>query len=245
MRLTEEVCLVGSGAVGLSNQYDCHVYLIDGGSALALVDAGCGIEVPQILQNVKAEGFDPAAITHILLTHAHADHAGGCAALKAELEGVEVCLSREEAAFLSEGNEDEIGLTTARPLGFYPANYRLAPCPVDVALSDNEQIAVGDLKLTALATPGHSRGSMCYLFEGKRRIHLFSGDVVHFRGLISLLNCVGSSLSAYRQHIGKLAGLNVDALLPGHLLFAVNRGQQHIDQAIDAFRGLGVPKCTF
>ena len=245
MRLTKEVYIVGSGAIGLSDRYDCHVYLIDGGSALALVDAGCGMGVPQILENVKAEGFDPFPITHILLTHAHADHAGGCAAMKSVLKKARVCLSGEEAPFLSEGNEEQIGLTVARPLGFYPADYHLTPCPVDVALKGGEEIIVGDLKVRTIATPGHSRGSICYLVQGQRKVHLFSGDVVHFQGLISMLNCVGSSLEAYRKHIGKLADLNVDALLPGHLLFTVGGGQQHIDQAIEAFKGLGVPKCTF
>lgn len=245
MQLTEEVHLVGSGGVGLSDRYDCHVYLINGGSALALVDAGCGLGHTQILDNIQGEGLDPARITHILLTHAHADHAGGCAALKSAFPDARVCLSTREALFLTQGDERELGLTAARPLGIYPADYRLAPCAVDVALEGDEHLVVGNLTVTAIATPGHSRGSICYLLRGAQSTHLFSGDVVHFRGLISLLNCAGSSLADYRAHIPKLAGLDVDALLPGHLLFTVRDGQRHIDQAIEAFRGLGVPKCTF
>ena len=164
--------------------------------------------------------------------------------MRAHAKEAQVYLSREEAGFLGEGNEEELGLTTARPLGYYPPDYHLSACPVDVPLSGGEEIAVGHLKATAIATPGHSRGSICYLLEGSQRMHLFSGDVVHFRGLISMLNCVGGSLEAYRKHIGRLAGLKVDALLPGHLLFTVRGGQQHIDQAIEAFKSLSVPPCT-
>ena len=91
MRLTPRVHLVGSGATGadLSNSYDCHVYLVDGGGPLALIDAGVGLEPELILANVRAAGFDPAAIETIALTHAHADHGGGAGPLH-ELTGTEV-----------------------------------------------------------------------------------------------------------------------------------------------------------
>ena len=91
MRLTPRVHLVGSGATGadLSNPYDCHVYLVDGGGPLALIDAGVGLEPELILANVRAAGFDPAAIETIALTHAHADHGGGAGPLH-ELTGAEV-----------------------------------------------------------------------------------------------------------------------------------------------------------
>ena len=45
MQLTERVYLVGSGASGfsLTHHSDCHIYLIDGGSESALIDAGTGL----------------------------------------------------------------------------------------------------------------------------------------------------------------------------------------------------------
>ena len=42
VRITRDVYMVGSGQLGLSNALDCHVYLLDGGEALALIDAGGG-----------------------------------------------------------------------------------------------------------------------------------------------------------------------------------------------------------
>lgn len=44
MRLAERVHLVASGqlGVGLTDDHDCHVYLLDGGAEYALVDAGGG-----------------------------------------------------------------------------------------------------------------------------------------------------------------------------------------------------------
>jgi hypothetical protein len=40
MHVADRIHLVGSGSYGfsLSDPYDCHIYLIDGGSELALID---------------------------------------------------------------------------------------------------------------------------------------------------------------------------------------------------------------
>jgi hydroxyacylglutathione hydrolase len=246
MRLTEEVYIVGSGGngLGISNEYDCHVYLINGGCELALIDAGVGMDVQQILDNVIAEGFRIEDISRVLLTHAHADHSGGCAALKSEL-GVSVIASSEEADFLRRADEVELGLAFARSAGWYPPEYRLQPSQVDVELKDGQEIAVGDLTVTAIKTPGHSRGSVCYMMEGREATYIFTGDTVFLRGLISLLNAPGSSVEDYSRSIKKLADLGVDTLLPGHLGFCLRGGQKHIDQAIEAFEDLPVPKCLF
>jgi len=244
MKLTEEVYIVGSGRNGLdiSNRYDCHVYLINGGGELALIDSGVGMDAQRILDNTVAEGFRLGDISKVLLTHAHADHSGGCAALKAKL-GVSVIMASEEARFLQTANEDELGLTLARSAGWYPPEYRLKPCHVDVELEDGHEITVGELHIKAIKAPGHSRGSVCYMMKGRELNYLFTGDTVFLRGHISLLNAPGSSLEDYRHGINKLANLGVDALLPGHLCFCLRGGQSHIDDAIIAFRDLRVPKC--
>ncbi len=246
MKITNDVYIVGSGGggLGISNEYDCHIYLIDSGDGLALIDAGVGIEVQQILDNITEEGFDPFDITHLLLTHAHADHSGGCAELKSLL-GLSVMMALEEADFLRNADEEELGLTFARKAGWYPQDYSLSPCEVDAELEDGQIIQVGHLQIKAIKTPGHSRGSICYLMEGEKTRYLFSGDTVFMRGLISLLNAPGSSLQDYNSGIKKLANLNVDSLLPGHSGFCLKGGQKHIDKAIQAFEDLPVPKCAF
>src|SRR5919109_3714297 len=157
--LTDRVWLVGSGQNGfdLTDRYDCHVYLLDGGSELALLDAGAGLGHDQIRQHIVQAGFALEDVRHVLLTHAHGDHAGGAAGWRCET-GAQVYLSRVRAEALRRADEDAVSLTEARRCGFYPADYRLAPCPVDVELSDGDVITVGELALTALDTPGHSDG---------------------------------------------------------------------------------------
>ena len=90
MRLSERVHLVGSGALGfdLSEAHDCHIYLVDGGNELALVDVGSGLGAERFLANVGRQGFDPARIKHVLLTHGHGDHGGGAARIRELLSDV-------------------------------------------------------------------------------------------------------------------------------------------------------------
>ena len=87
MRLTPDVSLVGGGmfGFGLTSPGDCHVYLLDGGDDLVLVDAGIGGTAgdPQkIIDMIEADGHDPAKISRLFLTHYHADHMGGAAEMR-------------------------------------------------------------------------------------------------------------------------------------------------------------------
>jgi glyoxylase-like metal-dependent hydrolase (beta-lactamase superfamily II) len=243
MRITQEVYAVGGGRAGLgiSNEYDCNVFLIDGGNELVLIDAGCGYDVDPIVNNIRSVGFEPTRVGRLLLTHAHADHCGASAALRQRL-GVEVALSGREAELLERGDEVATSLDRARAEGIYPADYRLAPCTVDRRLSHGDEIACGRLVLRAIEVGGHSPGSICYLLTGGERSCLFSGDTVFPFGAISLLNCEGSSLEGYRRDIRRLANLGIEALLPGHGGFCLSGGQRHVDEAIDAFKSIWPPR---
>ncbi|MFQ5868157.1 MAG: MBL fold metallo-hydrolase [bacterium] len=123
----------------------------------------------------------------------------------------------------------------------YSRDYVFPHCSADVAVSNGDTIWVGELQLKAIRTPGHSPGSTCYFLEYKGKRTLFAGDVVFYGGEIGLLNYWGSNLADYRNYIDRLANLSVDVLLPGHKLFTLRDGQQHIDRAVSALKNLSVP----
>lgn len=135
MRLAERIYLVGSGSFGfdLTDPYDCHVYLLDGGTELALIDVGAGMGAEAIVGNVRRDGFDPGRIRHLVLTHGHGDHAGGVARMGRLLGRPRVYLHRDVADFLRRGDERGVSLDLAKQAGIYPAEYRLEPCEVDVS----------------------------------------------------------------------------------------------------------------
>jgi glyoxylase-like metal-dependent hydrolase (beta-lactamase superfamily II) len=240
MKIIPGIYLVGAGMLGLSHPNDSYIYLLDARGELALIDAGVGLEIKRIFANIEEDGFDPAKIKKVILTHTHADHAGGCREMKERL-GCTIFVPGNEIDLLEKGTDKELGLIIAKKNGIYSPDYFFPHCSADVAISHGDFISLGDLELRAIHTPGHSPGSTCYFLECRERKILFTGDVVFYEGEIGLLNYWGSNLADYRNYIDRLANLSVDVLLPGHKLFTLREGQQHIDRAISALKKLSVP----
>jgi glyoxylase-like metal-dependent hydrolase (beta-lactamase superfamily II) len=114
-----------------------NAYLVaegPGGSGV-LVD-GNGVVEP-LLQQVERDGI---AITHVILTHSHADHVVDVEEL-AERFGVSVLAHEATAADLGEGLVDE-------------------------SLADGTVVRSGDLEIEAIHTPGHAAGHLALLFDG-------------------------------------------------------------------------------
>ncbi len=239
-RLTEQVYLVGSGDFGLSHYCDCNVYLLVGGDECALVDAGAGIGTDVVIDNIRSVIGDLSRLRYVLLTHAHADHAGGIHALK-QATGVRVVASRVESELLAHGTPDETGLTQAVRGGIYPAGYTFTNVPGDIVVESGEALAVGRLNVVALVTPGHTLGSTCYLVTGAGDPMLFSGDEVSWGGLMRLINMPGSDLDDYRQGVQVLANRGIQALFPSHRMWTLKNGQGHVDKLIASFQGPSIP----
>ncbi|MCD6530172.1 MBL fold metallo-hydrolase [Candidatus Bathyarchaeota archaeon] len=240
MKIIKDVYMVGSGQIRLSNPMDCHVYLVDYGEGLILIDAGVGLETEFIIQNIREEGYDEKNVQYLLLTHCHADHAGGCKRLKALTE-CKVVATEFEGNLLERGTDEELGLNIAKRTGIYPENYVFPHCKPDWTVRDGEEFELGRYHIKVIEVPGHSKGSACYLFSREDYRILFSSDVVFFDGTIGLGNWAGSSLEDYRKHIDKLSDLAVDALLPGHFLWTLKDGQKHLDKAIENLKLAWVP----
>lgn len=62
-----------------------------------------------------------------------------------------------------------------------------------------------------------------------------------FRAVGTHLDHPDSHLEQYREAFARLEGLDIDLLLPGHMLFFLRDGQRHIDLAARALQGGFVP----
>lgn len=131
-----------------------NVVLIRTSAGLILIDGAVPQAVPQIEANIRALGFSIRDVKLILSTEPHWDHAGGLAALARD-SGATVVAGVPAAAVLKRGGRDPQD-PQASMLEPFPAPARIR------GVRDGEAIRLGDVSVTAVATPGHTTGSMSW-----------------------------------------------------------------------------------
>ena len=249
MRLTERIHLIGSGEPDLmpTDPIDSQVYLIEAAGGHVVIDAGAGRSIDAILANVAADGLAVGDIGWLLITHAHADHAGAGLAWRARVPGLRIGASTEVAGWLEAADEEATSVDRARRAGIYPSDYRLTPCQVDLRMADGMALDLGDgLRLSAVATPGHAAGHLSFLLEEgsgtERRRATFSGDALFPGGRILLQDTWDCDLAAALRSVERLAALDADDLLAGHLGPALGDGRAHAALALGRIAALLPPE---
>jgi glyoxylase-like metal-dependent hydrolase (beta-lactamase superfamily II) len=158
-----------------------NVYLL-AGKTLVLVDTGMPQDSVGILQEIAALGRRPQDVSHILITHAHLDHAGSLAFLQ-KATGAKVVASSAERGYIAgekklwQMNREGIGGKLFKAALFIAETffYTFQPAAVDIACAGGEKIDWNG-GIQVIATPGHSLGSVSYLLPGKSI--LFTGDAL-------------------------------------------------------------------
>ncbi len=241
MKLCDSVFLVGSGEYGLSNLYDCSVYVVDTGDQLVMIDSGSGLESERIIHNMIGDGLDVRKLKTVFLTHCHPDHSGGAHFFE-KTYGARIFIATEEMELLLHGDEEQTGLNAAKRYGIYGPELSFVNCRKASSIDDEMLFEFGKYSLKAIRVPGHSPGSMCFRIIGENLDALFTGDAVLADGVIGLLNIEGSTLKGFREFLPKLENETAKSLFPGHGVFTLSRGHEHIVRALEAVRSLAVPK---
>jgi glyoxylase-like metal-dependent hydrolase (beta-lactamase superfamily II) len=241
MNLLPGLYLSGGGRLGpgLTNPYDCNVYLVTMGRQALVVDSGCGLDTRRLADRIISQA-DGRPVAGILLTHAHADHAGGAAEL-AVLLSTGVYAGARTARLVAAGDHDQLGLTRAIRAGIYPPDYRFPPAP---GVRDAAELLAGltAIRAKALPTPGHSRDHTCYLLDAGQHRYLLSGDLVFARGRIALLGADDADIPALHDSLGQLRSRMPDVLLPGHGVPVLADACWHLDQALHEFELGRIPR---
>lgn len=241
MQLWPSVHLVGSGRNGfdLTDPFDCHVYLIESENEAALVDAGAGTDMDPLVREIEST-IDTDKLKYLILSHKHADHAGGAAHLK-ERYNLEVIGSEHTAQVVGEADEELLSLVDAKQAGGYPRDYVFHPCSVDRVVAEGDTILVGSIRLQVVETPGHCEGHLSLLGEVAGRRTLFSSDSLFHGGRVVWQTTYDCSVQEHVNSIRKLDTLHFDALLPGHMLFSLTGGKRHVEAAMARIATMDVP----
>ena len=142
-----------------------------------ILDTGPADGVAHILDALEALDIPPTAVSYIIPTHAHLDHAGGAGYLATECENatvvchenaVEYLTDEGQLAYLADSVERAIGMPSpyGDPIAFDRSRTNV--------LSGGETVDLGDRELDAIDAPGHAPHQLCF-FDRADGV-LFSGD---------------------------------------------------------------------
>ncbi len=225
-------------------------YLIPHKHGAVLVECGPGSTQETLQSALAANGFDPADITDVLLSHIHLDHAGAAGWLAHQ--GAKIHVHGVGAPHMIDPTK--LINSAARIYGDMMDTLWGEFLPVPEAqlsvLQDNDEIEIEGLVFKALDTPGHAYHHMAYLFDGC----CFSGDVGGVRmyqpGIRHLRIPTPPPefhIEKWRQSIQRLGTLELDFIAPTH--FGIyDDPQQHLAQVtlslddIEAWMEINIPK---
>jgi metallo-beta-lactamase class B len=192
-------------AIGSS---ESPVHVITTSDGLILIDSGFAEKTESvIIPSLKKLGLDPANVKYILLAHAHADHFGGSKYFQDHYK-TKVGLSAPDWDFIEKQQAN--------------AN---APKPPkrDLVLIEGQPIKLGDQSIMPVLIPGHTPGSLGFIFAVKdngtpHNAGLFGGTM-----LSSFLRAKTSEIQEYIHSIDHYLEfakrMNVDVEIQNHPLF--------------------------
>ncbi len=180
----------------VSIDMDQNCYLVyDDNKIGAIIDPG--FDAFKILKTIEEKKVD---CKYILLTHCHYDHTHSVN----ELRGHKTVIGTSEC--------DKNIRKSSYNLSDFTGNPFIID-GLDKIVEDGEEFSVGDIKFTAIKTPGHTDGSVCFLAED----NLFSGDTLFLRSVGRWDFPTGSGKTLVRSIRQKLYTLpdNIN-VFPGH-----------------------------
>lgn len=179
---------------------NCYVVVDKTTGKCAVIDPG---EFNENLNSLLCEvGYDK--IKYVLLTHAHFDHMGGVNEILARTGGkAKTAVGKEDIPLLSDSMTN---------LAYPFSLVTLDDIRCDIPLSDGDKLGLGESEFTVMATPGHTKGSVCFMCDDV----IFTGDTL-FAGSAGRTDFPSGSFDELKQSLSRLANLNGDyRICPGH-----------------------------
>lgn len=182
---------------------NCYVVSDDTGDCV-VIDCGAyhDNERAAIVNYIRDNQLNPV---HLLVTHGHLDHNFGNNTIYDEFGLKPEASEMDDNLMRALGRQAEV---------MYSMRLNYDFPEVGKHLTANETITFGTHKLRVLTTPGHSRGSICFVCDAEKVV--FTGDTL-FRMSVGRTDFEGGSTQQIIDSLHRLAKLPDDmVVLPGH-----------------------------
>jgi glyoxylase-like metal-dependent hydrolase (beta-lactamase superfamily II) len=137
---------------------NCYIVSCEDTKEALVIDPGDNAE--KILEKIEQENLQ---VKYIVNTHGHADHIGANNILKNKTNAA-IAIHIEDAPMIGDPKLN---------LSVYIGTSIISDS-ADIILNDGDTITIGNVNLSVLHTPGHTKGGICLVTEGA----LFSGDTL-------------------------------------------------------------------
>lgn len=179
-------------------QTNCYVIIDQDTNKAAIIDPG---GQSQALDD-KIKHIGKENIKYILLTHGHFDHIMLSNKYK-NLTGAKIAINKLESDFTKNSNLNLSNLFTDK--GIQPFN-------PDILLDDYDVLDLGNTKIKVRLTPGHTRGSSCFIIDDC----IFSGDTL-MKGCIGRTDFVTGDYNDIKKSLEIFLNMDMDyKIYPGH-----------------------------
>lgn len=162
MRIRKNLLYLSGGLYGQLG----NVFGVKHAGGIFLVDAGNPGSYGTIIENLNYWGIPERAVTHVLLTHGHDDHAGTAGMFQAL--GTKIVMGKADAYMLRQGSFGE-----ESPF----LNHQMPCCEPDILIEGDTVMTIGGVEIRAYAMPGHTDGSLVYQVALEDDSVLFTGDM--------------------------------------------------------------------
>lgn len=175
------ISLPFQGEQGVVGAYVLTGQNAEGQTDLVLIDPGPETTAQALLTALQRGGWDPAQVTHILITHIHLDHSGGVGTLLHSMPRANVFVHALGAPHLSD--PARLIQSAARIYGERMQILwgKIEPVPADhiQVINDGTRLPIAGRELQVYHTPGHASHHVIFYDHDTRE--LFAGDVAGVR----------------------------------------------------------------
>lgn len=176
---------------------NCYFLINENDRSAVIVDPGANAQ--KIIEKVKDKDLN---VKYILLTHGHFDHTMALSDTRYAL-GVPVYIHEHDNEMLSDPTKSMLSTFSSE---------RVVHQGAEVLLRDGDVIYCGDEPITVMHTPGHTKGSCCFVTKDA----IITGDTL-FDGAAGRYDFYGGDFHALLSSIARLRDLEGEyKIYPGH-----------------------------